>query len=180
MSVQFLVNGVHEDGSPGLVIATEEEWLKIIQENSNLPANQRRYFYKDVIYDEGEADYLIMEVPYKLLLDWNRSGWIKYRNLCEQKKYSHISLDLLTEEGFEGTPDSIDIEDIAINNVFVETLYKAVSSIAHWAPGLLELYLAGKEDESIEYLMNTCHVVRQSANRYRQLFENFIKIFLFS
>lgn len=85
MSVQFLVNGVHEDGSPGLVIATEEEWLKIIQENSNLPANQRRYFYKDVIYDEGEADYLIMEVPYKLLLDWNRSGWIKYRNLCEQR-----------------------------------------------------------------------------------------------
>ena len=149
--------------------------------------------YEDILafYQKYEAEAqtdtakaaVISDITYKTKLQKAVGSDIDVTVASADKINSKLDTRIQTAENDlkrKAYVDSIDIEDIAINNVFVETLYKAVSSIAHWAPGLLELYLAGKEDESIEYLMNTCHVVRQSANRYRQLFENYIKIFLFS
>ena len=178
MSVQFLVNGVHPDGTPGLVAISRNEWLKILEDNMNLPKEQRRYFYRDAITDNNSHDYIFMEVPRDIFFEWTNQTRSTYRNFESQKNYFLLSYDELIEEGMDEPLDTVCVEDIVIDKVLTGEIEKAICNFAPWAPELFDMYLSGERENTISFLMERCHVVRQSANRYRKAFEDYIKKFL--
>ena len=87
MSVQFLVNGIHPDGTSGLVSITRDEWIKILEDNMTLPKEQRRYFYRDAITDNDTRDYIFMEVPRETFFEWTNQDRATYRNYEAQKQF---------------------------------------------------------------------------------------------
>lgn len=76
----------------------------IIEQNASLPKEKRRYFYRDLIFDGKEKDYIIMEVPKTTLRKWNNQDNGHYRNLSFQKNYTFLSLDTLIQEGSSDLP----------------------------------------------------------------------------
>ena len=53
MSTTYLLKQKDEDWSSHLVLATKEDWIRIIRQKSTLPKEQRRYFIKDCIVEKG-------------------------------------------------------------------------------------------------------------------------------
>ena len=62
MKITYLVNEQQADGSIILTETTSEHWHKIIAANKTAPANERRYFYADIISDNYNLDCIVMEV----------------------------------------------------------------------------------------------------------------------
>ena len=62
MNITYLVNEQQADGSIILTETTSEHWHKIIAANKTAPANERRYFYADIISDNYNLDCIVMEV----------------------------------------------------------------------------------------------------------------------
>ena len=177
MSVQFLVNGIHEDGSPGLVAVSEKEWQEIIEQNASLPKEKRRYFYRDLIFDGKEKDYIIMEVPKTTLRKWNNQDNGHYRNLSFQKNYTFLSLDTLIQEGSSDLVSDVSIEEHAIANITIDELRTSLKSKQIWMIDLLELYLAGEEKTAIQFLMDQYKFGRSTAFYNKQRFEIYVKNF---
>ena len=178
MSVQFLINGIHPDGSPGLIAVSEKEWQGIIEQNAHLPKEERRYFYRDLIFDGNEKDYIIMEVPKAILRKWNNQDNGHYRNLAFQKNYVFLSLDTLIQEGSSDLVSDVSIEEYAIANITIDVLRASLKSKPKWMTGLLELYLAGEEKTAIQFLMDQYKFGRSTAFCNKQRFEIFVKNFL--
>lgn len=178
MSVQFLINGFHDDGSPGLVVATEQEWLSIVADNVRLPKEERRYFYRDLIVDGDQYDFIIMEVPKKLLLQWNNAARNVFRSKAIERDFTHISFDFLAEFGYEGPPTEDNIDETIYNNILVDNLRNEVSKLDPWASEVLEMYLLGCAIDTQKHLMSKYKISRTTAYRYQQSFDFFIKNYL--
>ena len=177
MSVQFLVNGFHPDGSAGLIAISEKEWQEIIEQNAHLPKEERRHFYKDLIFDGNEKDYIIMEVPKAILRKWNNQDNGRYRNLAFRKNYTFLSLDTLIQEGSGDLVSDHSIEEHAIANITIDELRTSLKSKPMWMVDLLELYLAGEEKTAIQFLMDQYKFGRSTAFYNKQRFEIFVKNF---
>lgn len=181
MSVQFLVNGIHPDGTPGLVPASRNEWLEIVARNMDLPPHERRVFFRDLIVDGGEYDYLIMEVPRKLFNEWENESRAFRRNMQAKKAYSHLSYDELDEQGLCESIEfaaPVCVEDQALDSVFIDHLYSEISPKTEWAKTLLDMYIAGNSSNAQKYLIETLGIGRTTAYRYQAEFEFLIKKFL--
>lgn len=85
MKITYLVNEQQADGSIILTETTSEHWHKIIAANKTAPANERRYFYADIISDNYNLDWhgICQGLFYPSVLQWHFSVY--------QPKYSSES-----------------------------------------------------------------------------------------
>ena len=51
MKITYLVNERQTDGSLALAETTSAQWHRIVAANKTAPANERRYFYADILSD---------------------------------------------------------------------------------------------------------------------------------
>lgn len=177
MAVQFLVKGTHPDGSAGLVVISKEEWFKIIEQNYELPENEQRYFYRDVIVDDNKCDIIFMEVSKELLHTWDNAARKTRRMFEDKRKFTHVSLDELIEEGSQELIAPLSIEDTVFQKNFSECLHKTITNEESWMYDLLKLYLSGNEKLCVAHLMEKYTVGRSTAFNLKQQFETFVKNF---
>ena len=177
MSVQFLINGIHPNGTPGLVETTKEDWFKIISKNYDLPEDQQRFFYRDVIVENGKTDIVFMEVSKDIYRRWENSSR-KTRRIYEAKRmYTHVSLDeLIAVDSAELISDEL-LEDYVFSKNFISCLRAELLNEADWMSKLLSMYLNGDEKYCVKYLMQHYNIGRSRAFFYKQLFEAFVKNF---
>ena len=178
MSVQFLIRGTHDDGTTGLVSVSEKEWLEIIKQNAELPKAERRYFYRDLIYDNNTPDYIFMEVSRDTLLEWNNQDNAHYRNLSLQGTFSFVSLDELIAEGSVELTSTELVEESVISKVSLDNIRTFLKNRDAWMSDLLDLYLSGDEKIAITHLMEHYNFGRSTAFTNKQRFEKLIKKFL--
>lgn len=62
MKITYLVNERQTDGSLALAETTSAQWHRIVAANKTAPANERRYFYADILSDNYNLDCIVMEV----------------------------------------------------------------------------------------------------------------------
>ena len=62
MKITYLVNERQADSSLVLVETTSAHWHRIVAANKTAPANERRYFYADILSDNYNLDCIVMEV----------------------------------------------------------------------------------------------------------------------
>lgn len=67
MKTTFLVRKNKDDAKSGLVRVSAAEWTKILKENKNLSAEQKRYFIINCIDD----DRMYIEVSLEEHREWN-------------------------------------------------------------------------------------------------------------
>jgi len=178
MAVQFLVNGIHPDGTSGLVSITRDEWIKILEDNMTLPKEQRRYFYRDAITDNDTRDYIFMEVPRETFFEWTNQDRATYRNYEAQKHFFIFSYDELLEEGMDEPEDTISVEDLAFDRLFISNLKKAMYTSSPWASELIDLYLSERSSEVQKYLIDKYGISRTTAYRHQITFEYRLKKYL--
>ena len=191
MKVTYLIKKGNERGrssnSPcddsALIQVSGEEWHNIVLRNKNLPKEQRRYFIKDIIADDGDCDILIIEVTKEEYKVWRRERQITWRNHMLSQQYSFLSIyDKLGEQD----EDNVVLETLgtnlsAENDFFCKQLFEdLVSSLEEWKPWGRELllrYMRGESRASTKWLAKFCCVSEQTARQYKREFERFVKTF---
>ena len=72
MKITYLVNERQADGSLVLVETTSAHWHRIVAANKTAPANERRYFYADILSDNYNLDCIVMEVSKEQHAAWSK------------------------------------------------------------------------------------------------------------
>ena len=183
MKITYLIQKCQADGTTRLEIASHNEWLKIIREKSNLPNEQRRFFIKECIQDNGEIDCMYIEVPYEVYKIWNREHMRSERNRRLSRDIQILSLDdFLRSNGLESPGSSerlsFDPENCLIDKVLISQLREAVSKWRPWGAAMLDLYLHHEQKKAAQIISRKYHVSIQSARKYKRQFEKFITNFL--
>lgn len=80
MKITYLVNERQADGSLVLVETTSAHWHRIVAANKTAPANERRYFYADILSDNYNLDCIVMEVSKEQHAAWNSERRSARRN----------------------------------------------------------------------------------------------------
>ena len=97
MKITYLVNERQADGSIALVETTSAQWHRIVAANKTAPANERRYFYADILSDNYNLDCIVMEVSKEQHAAWNSERRSARRNRDAAKAYTVLSLEELVE-----------------------------------------------------------------------------------
>ena len=97
MKITYLVNERQADGSLVLVETTSAHWHRIVAANKTAPANERRYFYADILSDNYNLDCIVMEVSKEQHAAWNSERRSARRNRDAAKAYTVLSLEELVE-----------------------------------------------------------------------------------
>lgn len=103
MKTTYLINKAQADGSIALTVVPQQEWREVINQNSTLPQNQKRYFIDDWIIEGKFADRMVVEVSQSEYRKWNREHMRSERNRKYGKRYSLVSLDGITAHAGELT-----------------------------------------------------------------------------
>ena len=183
MKITYLIQKCQADGTTRLEVTSHDEWIKIIREKSNLPHEQRRFFIKECIQDDGEIDCMYIEVSYNEYKKWNREHMRSERNRRISRDIQILPLeDFLRSNGIE-SPDSsknlsFDQENCLIDKVLISQLREAVSKWKPWGAAMLDLYLNHEQKKAAQIISRKYHVSIQSARKYKRQFEKFIINFL--
>lgn len=178
MKITYLVNEQQEDGSMELVEITSAHWHRIVAANKAAPANERRYFYADILSDNYNLDCIVMEVSKEQHAAWNSERRSARRNRDAAKTYTVLSLDELMESHSTVLPFADSQEDAIISSVVIDELKKALSIWNTWGTEVLEIYLSGKSSMAAKFLMDNYGFSRRTAFRKKNEFEIFSKNFL--
>lgn len=144
MKITYLVNEQQADGSLVLVETTSAHWHRIVAANKTAPANERRYFYADILSDNYNLDCIVMEVSKEQHAAWNSERRSARRNRDAAKAYTVLSLDELMESHSAVLPSAESQEEAIISSVVIDELKKALSSWNTWGIEVLGIYLSGK------------------------------------
>ena len=101
-----------------------------------------------------------------------------YRNYEAQKQFFVFSYDELLDEGMDEPEDTISVEDLALDRLFVFNLKKAMCTSSPWASELIDLYLSERSSEVQKYLIDKYGISRTTAYRHQITFEYRLKKFL--
>ena len=184
MSTTYLLKQKDEDWSSHLVLATKEDWIRIIRQKSTLPKEQRRYFIKDCIVEKGQVDCIYIEVSYEEYQEWNREHMRRERNRHMGQNYIHLSLEnsLYTQANSrqiaDDLVDKLNLEEIVLNHIQLLELREKLGKWKPWGPDMLALYLEGKQRQAASIIAAKYQISPQRVREYKRQFENFIKIFL--
>ena len=178
MKITYLVNERQADGSIALVEITSEHWHRIVAANKTAPANERRYFYADILSDNYNLDCIVMEVSKEQHAAWNSERRSARRNRDAAKAYTVLSLEELVESHNTALPSVECQEEVVISSVVIGELKEALSDWNTWGSGVLDLYLSGKSSMAAKFLMDNYGLSRRTAFRKKSEFENFSKNFL--
>lgn len=183
MQITYLIKRQTDNKEFSLVEASKEEWLRIIEQNKDLPEGKRRYFIRDVIIDGSEYDIMIMEVSKQQYKEWSRDHLISKRNAAARKEIDVLSLDALVSD----TDDLIMADELAADppatqNAFLFTvllteLRESLSKWRPWGESLLDMYLNGERRSCTSKLSKMCNVSLQTARRYKREFELYLRTF---
>ena len=99
MKITYLVNERQADGSLVLVETTSAHWHRIVAANKTAPANERRYFYADILSDNYNLDCIVMEVSKEQHAAWNSERRSARRNRDAAKAYTVLSLETSLDKG---------------------------------------------------------------------------------
>ena len=178
MNITYLVNEQQADGSIILTETTSENWHKIIAANKTAPANERRYFYADIISDNYNLDCIVMEVSKMQYAIWSNEKRSAQRNRDAAKGYTSQSLEEMMERSSSALPSVELQEEALINSVVIDELKEALSAWNIWGVEVLEMYLSEKSNMVAKFLMGNYGFSRRTAFRKKKEFENFSKDFL--
>ena len=178
MKITYLVNEQQEDGSIALVETTSAQWHRIVAANKTVPANERRYFYADILSDNYNLDCIVMEVSKEQHAAWNSERRSARRNRDAAKTYTVLSLEELVESHSAALPSAESREEAIISSVVIGELKKALSTWNTWGAEVLEMYLSGKSSMVAKFLMDNYGFSRRTAFRKKHEFESFSKNFL--
>ena len=178
MKITYLVNERQADGSIALVEITSEHWHRIVAANKTAPANERRYFYADILSDNYNLDCIVMEVSKEQHAVWNNDRRSARRSRDAAKTYTVLSLEELVESHSAALSSGECQEDAIIGSVVIDELKKALSAWNIWGPKVLEMYLSGKSSMTAKLLMDNYGFSRRTAFRKKNEFEIFSKNFL--
>lgn len=178
MKITYLVNERQADGSIALVESTSAQWHRIVAANKTAPANERRYFYADILSDNYNLDCIVMEVSKEQHAAWNSERRSSRRNRDAAKAYTVLSLEELVESNSAALPSVECQEDALISSVVIGELKKALSTWNPWGTEVLEMYLSGKRCMVAKFLMDNYGFSRRTAFRKKNEFEKFSKDFL--
>ena len=148
-----------------LVEVTSAHWHRIVAANKAAPANERRYFYADILSDNYNLDCIVMEVSKEQHAAWNSERRSARRNRDAAKTYTVL-------------PFADSQEDAIISSVVIDELKKALSIWNTWGTEVLEIYLSGKSSMAAKFLMDNYGFSRRTAFRKKNEFEIFSKNFL--
>ena len=178
MKITYLVNEQQEDGSIALVEITSAHWHRIVAANKTAPANERRYFYADILSDNYNLDCIVMEVSKEQHVAWNSERRSARRNRDAAKAYTVLSLEELVESHSAALPSVECQEEALISSVVIGELKKALAAWNIWGTEVLEMYLSGKRCMVAKFLMDNYGLSRRTAFRKKNEFEIFSKNFL--
>ena len=178
MKITYLVNEQQEDGSIALVEITSAHWHRIVAANKAAPANERRYFYADILSDNYNLDCIVMEVSKEQHAAWNSERRSARRNRDAAKTYTVLSLEELVESHSAVLPSAESREEAIISSVVIGELKKALSTWNTWGAEVLEMYLSGKSSVVAKFLIDNYGFSRRTAFRKKHEFESFSKNFL--
>ena len=126
------------DGGRQLAVATPEEWNTILKNNRTLPAERRRWFMKDCIWDGRDLDCIYVEVEREEHRRWNSCHTVAQRKRRLETRYPVVSMDAGSDEGeetdslHERLPTDFRLEDLAIANVLLWQLREALREWKPW------------------------------------------------
>ena len=151
MKITYLVNERQADGSLVLVETTSAHWHRIVAANKTAPANERRYFYADILSDNYNLDCIVMEVSKEQHAAWNSERRSARRNRDAAKAYTVLSLEELVESHSAALPSVECQEEALISSVVIGELKKS--------PGCME-YLGnrGARDVPVRKKLHGCKV----------------------
>ena len=144
MKITYLVNERQADSSLVLVETTSAHWHRIVAANKTAPANERRYFYADILSDNYNLDCIVMEVSKEQHAAWNSERRSARRNRDAAKAYTVLSLEELVESHSAALPSVECQEEALISSVVIGELRKALAAWNIWGTEVLEMYLSGK------------------------------------
>ena len=183
MEKLYLAYKMQANGTSELVPITREEWEGIIAENENLPVEERRCFFHDIISDGGSFDYMIYEAPREMYRKWNSENTNAREKASFAEEYSFFSLDA-------GVPDNewlsgIDlvcsrigtVEDMEENILWYE-LRNALRDWHPWAEDMLDAFLNGHRYDCTQLISKKYGVSQQTVRKYKRQFNEFVKNFL--
>jgi len=181
MKRTYLVRSNQENQA--LVNVSGEEWYQLLNENSHLPKEQRRYFIRDVIIEDEIYDTIVMEVSEDEYKAWKRDAQRSRRNRKYAEQFDLLPLDapLEVEQDlflFQTITDCKSSEDAFFTNHVFTDLREALDAWKPWASSLLQLYIKGERRSSTKWLAKTCGVSVQTARSYKREFESFIRNFV--
>ena len=171
-------NVVDAEGFRFFVETTSAHWHRIVAANKTAPANERRYFYADILSDNYNLDCIVMEVSKEQHAAWSSERRSARRNRDAAKAYTVLSLEELVENHSAALPSVECQEDALINSVVIGELKKALAAWNIWGTEVLEMYLSGKSCMVAKFLMDNYGFSRRTAFRKKNEFENFSKNFL--
>ena len=119
MKITYLVNERQADGSLVLVETTSAHWHRIVAANKTAPANERRYFYADILSDNYNLDCIVMEVSKEQHAAWNSERRSARRNRDAAKAYTVLSLEELVESHSAALPSVECQEEALISSVVI-------------------------------------------------------------
>ena len=97
MKTIYLLRETLPDGSHHLVQTTPQKWHAIINEQKNLPIEQRRHFIHDTIVENDDVDCIIIETTLDEWRKWDNNRKKQSRDREYKKKYIHLSLDFVID-----------------------------------------------------------------------------------
>lgn len=155
MKNTFLIYVEKDSPEKGLRIASKTEWKQIMNDNKELPSEQKRYFIKDCIDDGSDIDCMYIETSYKEYKKWHTEHQAEWRNRKIKEQYRFVSItDAITDDEQmtmeEIIPDSFNLENYIVEKVgpqydeLLLELKKALREWKWWGIEMLEYFLAGE------------------------------------
>ena len=165
-----------------LVEISGEDWYRIVEENKNLPKEERRYFIVSTIRDGDLVDRMYMESSEEEYRIWHIE-----KTMSDERLKSQASIKLLSLDGVpdidcltyfnEGLSDGGSMEEAIHEQSAVESLTAAVKVWEPWAYDLLLSYQAGNKRSCTQELAKKYGISEQAMRRRKKQFEEFCKNF---
>lgn len=168
------------DGMGQLRVATKEEWNGIMEQNRNLPREQRRFFIQDCFEDGGILDCMYIEASREDYNKWHAENQRRYRQRQSSGDADVLSLDISTqtsadERMIDIMSDGIDWENMMLSEICLKELRCKLAAWRDWANELMDYYLAGEQMAATGILSAKYGLSEQLIRRRKRELENFIK-----
>lgn len=188
MKNTFLIYVEKDSPEKGLRIASKTEWKQIMNDNKELPSEQKRYFIKDCIDDGSDIDCMYIETSYKEYKKWHTEHQAEWRNRKIKEQYRFVSItDAITDDEQmtmeEIIPDSFNLENYIVEKVgpqydeLLLELKKALREWKWWGIEMLEYFLAGERVSCSKDLKTKYGISYEVISRRKKQFVNFVKNF---
>ena len=183
MKTIYLLRETLPDGSHHLVQTTPQKWHAIINEQKNLPIEQRRHFINDTIVENDDVDCIIIETTLEEWRKWDNNRKKQSRDREYKKKYIHLSLDFVIDAESGTTMlacSSVNnqMEEEIFQRYFFQEMHRDLAKWRPWATKMLEFYMAGDTTHANQEMMRVFGVEERTVRKYKMQFEEFLRAYM--